>query len=83
MPVDKDLNINADGISGPDKICTLQPFEVIEIIGDESPVPPSPTDPTDPEPKFPKIPEDKTPMSLIEWIIEILKYIKQLLSKQK
>lgn len=37
MSVDKDRLQIKEGISGGDKICTVEPFEVLDIIGDYSP----------------------------------------------
>lgn len=76
--------ISEEGISGSDKICTLQPFEVLEII--DKPTPPPVDDPIDDKPtddgnNLLEAPEDKSPISLIDWIIKILTYIKELLSK--
>lgn len=57
------------GISGRDKVCTLQPFIIVEIIPDddvqEDPVAPTPT-----EPEFDPIDE------LLDQLIEVIQDFK-------
>lgn len=67
MPINK-----VEGISGSDKICTLHPFKVISIIGEDDD-----DEVTDPNPP-PKAPEARDKSSIIDWIILILQWFKNL-----
>lgn len=69
-----------EGISGDNKICTLQPFDVLVVF--EKPEPPkeepeAPEEPEKPKDDFPETPADKSPSSVINFIIAILNWLKK------
>lgn len=72
-------NKRVRGISGPDNICTLHPFEVVEII-DEPQEPEQPDEGSEEkEDLFPQPPTDKKLVSFVDWLIKVLTRFKQTL----
>ncbi|MCO6499664.1 MAG: hypothetical protein J5I47_04695 [Vicingus serpentipes] len=70
MSVDK-----LDGISGPDKICTLHPFEVLEVIDDHKEEEKEEEIPSRP-------PVGSDPQTFIDWLIKMLQLFKKTFNKK-
>lgn len=66
--------VDKEGISGPDNICTLHPFEVIRIVGEEPKK--EPQTPIE-DSGLPQPPKDITKDSIIQWVADVLQYIKE------